>query len=416
MVVSLDSSKEHPWRFQPAFRVRRSVQSQRHALRPARRGRHSAGCRAESGCEHPLLYVAHAPVPPLRLRSPRASSRPPNDPSAAARRSDRSAAAARSHATRAAPASRPSADRRFPRRCARRCSRSSTRASPPTSRGRASCAPRRIDLLTKFVAETPREAREMPEALVRLARAAVGERARVVRPALRGVGQAARRPARPRAGARLPRRPRPARRACSRTTPGSDQKTSRSTSTASSPSSRARRTRRAIASSASCATTRSRASCPTRTWPRPRPSSTGTTTTTAALAEYEKVLAYKGKIDPTLYGLALFKSAWCYWRLGNNDEAAKRFVGVFEATDTEGGGEERERRAAQAARRAAGGGAQVRRRGLHRGREEHGAGPLHRSSRRLAASASAARSCGASPSSTTTRRTTSAASRRTSCS
>ena len=52
-----------------------------------------------------------------------------------------------------------------------------------------------------------------------------------------------------------------------------------------------------------------------------------------ALAEYEKVLGYKGQIDPALYGLALFKSAWCYWRLGNNDEAAKRFVGVFEATD-----------------------------------------------------------------------------------
>jgi len=58
----------------------------------------------------------------------------------------------------------------------------------------------------------------------------------------------------------------------------------------------------------------------------------------AALQEYEKVLGYKGKIDQTLYGLALFKSAWCYWRLGNNDEAAKRFVGVFEATDSGGKG------------------------------------------------------------------------------
>ena len=57
---------------------------------------------------------------------------------------------------------------------------------------------------------------------------------------------------------------------------------------------------------------------------------------TAALAEYEQVLTFKGKIDPALYGLALFKSAWCYWRLGNNDEAAKRFVGVFEATDASG--------------------------------------------------------------------------------
>jgi len=52
-----------------------------------------------------------------------------------------------------------------------------------------------------------------------------------------------------------------------------------------------------------------------------------------ALVEYEKVLGFRAQIDPALYGLALFKSAWCYWRLGNNDEAAKRFVGVFEATD-----------------------------------------------------------------------------------
>jgi tetratricopeptide (TPR) repeat protein len=52
-----------------------------------------------------------------------------------------------------------------------------------------------------------------------------------------------------------------------------------------------------------------------------------------ALSEYEQVLAAKAVIDPALYGLALFKSAWCHWRLGNNDEAAKRFVGVFEATD-----------------------------------------------------------------------------------
>ena len=52
-----------------------------------------------------------------------------------------------------------------------------------------------------------------------------------------------------------------------------------------------------------------------------------------ALVEYEKVLTFKDRIDPALYGLALFKSAWCYWRLGHNDEAARRFVGVFEATD-----------------------------------------------------------------------------------
>jgi cellulose synthase operon protein C len=52
-----------------------------------------------------------------------------------------------------------------------------------------------------------------------------------------------------------------------------------------------------------------------------------------ALVEYEKVLSFK---DSELYGLAMFKSAWCLWRLGKSDAAAKRFVTVFEITDAEG--------------------------------------------------------------------------------
>ncbi|MBX3219756.1 MAG: tetratricopeptide repeat protein [Labilithrix sp.] len=52
-----------------------------------------------------------------------------------------------------------------------------------------------------------------------------------------------------------------------------------------------------------------------------------------ALAEYEQVLRFK---NSDLYGLAMFKSAWCLWRLGRSDEAAKRFVAVFEITDSEG--------------------------------------------------------------------------------
>jgi cellulose synthase operon protein C len=52
----------------------------------------------------------------------------------------------------------------------------------------------------------------------------------------------------------------------------------------------------------------------------------------AALAEYERVLQYK---NSELYGLAMFKSAWCLWRLGRSDEAAKRFVAVFEITDAQ---------------------------------------------------------------------------------
>ncbi len=51
---------------------------------------------------------------------------------------------------------------------------------------------------------------------------------------------------------------------------------------------------------------------------------------TGALGEYDAVLRYP---DSELYGLALFKSAWCLWRLGNTEEAAKRFVEVFKVTD-----------------------------------------------------------------------------------
>lgn len=53
----------------------------------------------------------------------------------------------------------------------------------------------------------------------------------------------------------------------------------------------------------------------------------------AALAEYEEVLKFP-KSD--LVGLALFKSAWCHWRLGNAEEAVKRFIEVFKVTDTSG--------------------------------------------------------------------------------
>ena len=53
-----------------------------------------------------------------------------------------------------------------------------------------------------------------------------------------------------------------------------------------------------------------------------------------ALREYDEVLTFKGS---ELYGLALFKSAWCLWRLGNTEEAAKRFVSVFEVGEGSAG-------------------------------------------------------------------------------
>lgn len=52
-----------------------------------------------------------------------------------------------------------------------------------------------------------------------------------------------------------------------------------------------------------------------------------------ALAEYEKVMQFP---QSDLFGLALFKSAWCHWRLGNSDEAARRFLRVFQVTDASG--------------------------------------------------------------------------------
>ena len=48
-----------------------------------------------------------------------------------------------------------------------------------------------------------------------------------------------------------------------------------------------------------------------------------------AYDEYEQVLKFK---DSELYDLALFKSAWTLWRLGKPEEAAKRFLIVFQAT------------------------------------------------------------------------------------
>jgi len=49
-----------------------------------------------------------------------------------------------------------------------------------------------------------------------------------------------------------------------------------------------------------------------------------------AYKEYEEVLKYK---DNDLYDLALFKSAWTLWRLGRTEEAAQRFLKVFQATE-----------------------------------------------------------------------------------
>lgn len=65
----------------------------------------------------------------------------------------------------------------------------------------------------------------------------------------------------------------------------------------------------------------------------------------AALKAYDKVTRF-----PTspLYGLALFKTAWCYWKLGNTDRAALRFKDVLDlAKKAEGKSLKEQRRAAE---------------------------------------------------------------------
>jgi TolA-binding protein len=47
----------------------------------------------------------------------------------------------------------------------------------------------------------------------------------------------------------------------------------------------------------------------------------------SALAGYEEVLKYP---DSPLYDLSLFKSAWCFWKLGDPDRAARRFKEVLD--------------------------------------------------------------------------------------
>ena len=101
-------------------------------------------------------------------------------------------------------------------------------------------------------------------------------------------------------------------------------------STASWPPSRVSRTRRWIASTASSPSIPKSRFIPDAHMARAEAAFNGKYDYAGALVEYEKVMQYP---QSDLYGLALFKSAWCQWRLGRSDEAAKRFLQVFQVTD-----------------------------------------------------------------------------------
>src|SRR5450432_4907370 len=62
-----------------------------------------------------------------------------------------------------------------------------------------------------------------------------------------------------------------------------------------------------------------------------------------SLAAYEKVLAYP---KSPLYDLALFKTAWCYWKLGDTNKSALRFKDVLDlAKKNAGRTEDQQKRA-----------------------------------------------------------------------
>ena len=191
----------------------------------------------------------------------------------------------------------PCAGRGSPTRCARRLKRQlDARIERDLARHRRRSATRRSRLLTTFVAETPRESREMPEALMRLGELQMGDRAR-------GSSSSASRtwekkPVDQRGPAPEPNY-RPSRAsssaACSRTIRASAVRSrALRRRLPGDGAGQARRGDRALLR-ASSASTRSRASSPTRTWRGPSALFNGKYDYAAALAEYEEVIKFQSR-------------------------------------------------------------------------------------------------------------------------
>ena len=107
----------------------------------------------------------------------------------------------------------------------------------------------------------------------------------------------------------------------------------------------------------------------------------------SSLEAYEKVLKHP---KSQLYDLALFKTAWCYWKLGQTTKSAERFKDVLDLAKKKAGKTEAR---AEARRRAAGPGAGLPGRALHRGRLEDRRRTRSSSWRRSAARSTRRRSC-----------------------
>ncbi|HEY6475841.1 MAG TPA: tetratricopeptide repeat protein, partial [Polyangia bacterium] len=64
----------------------------------------------------------------------------------------------------------------------------------------------------------------------------------------------------------------------------------------------------------------------------------------SSLEAYEKVLKHP---KSTLYDLALFKTAWCYWKLGDTTKSAQRFKDVLDLAKKKAGRSEAQQRRAE---------------------------------------------------------------------
>ena len=84
----------------------------------------------------------------------------------------------------------------------------------------------------------------------------------------------------------------------------------------------------------------------------------------SSLEAYEQVLKHP---KSQLYDLALFKTAWCYWKLGDTNKVGHALQGRPRPRQEEGG---QHRGRAEARRRAAGAGPRLPGRAVHRGRHE----------------------------------------------
>ena len=122
--------------------------------------------------------------------------------------------------------------------------------------------------------------------------------------------------------------------ASSTTTRSSARSTPSSTSTRSRCATRARSASRSSTSRSSSTSTRAPATSPTPGWRSPSTASTSSRTTRARSKRYEKVLKHP---KSQLYDLALFKTAWCYWKLGDTEQVGAALQGRPRPRQEEGG-------------------------------------------------------------------------------